>query len=615
VKADGYTVLDNFGGAVPIPAPPFPASFTTDNSLFIFHIFSLSAGALQQGFSVANSQQQINIVDSLSIQKGSHGIKLGVDFRRLTPVFRPQAYLQDVGFLDVPSAESGSVYFDYIASSRQAPMLFRNLGAFVQDTWRARRSLTLTYGLRWDVDFSPRTTRGPGLPAATNFNDLSKLALAPDGTPPFKTTYANLAPRFGVAYELRQHNNWQTVFRGGVGAFFDLATQEVGNNFNYSYPFGASRFDCCFSKTFPLDPNTAAPPAVTRASLSDGTLYAFDPHLQLPYTLQWSVALEQGLGVKQSLTATYIGSAGRRLLQAASVLSPNPDLGSAVLIGNRATSDYDALQLQFRRRLSRQIQVLASYTWAHSIDTASASSYGLGSNTISSLTNPNASRGPSDFDIRNAFSAGLSYELPAPRGSALGKAVLGGWSLRSIIQARSAPPVDVYDSSLFETAGGFLTNVRPDVVPGIPLYLYGNQYPGGKAFNGTTDQGGPGCHGPFCPPPTDTNGTPLRQGNLGRNALRGFGAAQWDLAIHREFSIHESLKLQFRAEMFNFLNHPNFAPPVADLSQSQFGYSTQLLGQYLNGGTLGGNVGGGAFNPLYQIGGPRSVQLALKLEF
>jgi hypothetical protein len=615
VSANSHTTLDNFGGATPLTSLPLPAGHTKANSLFIFNIFDLASGSVQEGFSVNNSQRQINITDNVSLQKRSHRLKFGGDFRRLTPVFEPQTYLQDAGFLDVASAQTGDLFFNYIATAQRVPLLFRNLGAFAQDTWQARSRLTVTYGLRWDVDFKPTTMSGPGLPAALNFDDPPNVALAPSGTPAFKTRYGNLAPRLGIVYELNQSDKWQRVIRGGVGVFFDLATQEVGNNFNYSYPFGASRFDCCFNATFPLDATTAAPPAVTPASLSDGTLFSFDPELRLPYTVQWNIAIEQALGREQSLTASYVGSVGRRLIQAASIVAPNPSIGGAVLLSNRATSDYDALQLQFQRRLAQGLQVLASHSWAHSLDTASASSYGLGNNTSTSLGNPNLSRGPSDFDIRQSFSVALTYQLPYPKLNTLSEAVLGGWSLKSVIQARSAPPVDVYDSSFFRLTGGFLTNVRPDVEPGIPLYLSGSQYPGGRAFNNTPDQGGSGCQGPFCPPPVDRNGIPTREGNLPRNSLRGFGATQWDLAIHREFPIREALKLQFRAELFNVLNHPNFAPPVGDLSDPRFGKSTQLLGQSLNGGRLGSNVGGGAFNPLYQLGGPRSIQLALKLEF
>ena len=86
---------------------------------------------------------------------------------------------------------------------------------------------------------------------------------------------------------------------------------------------------------------------------------------------------------------------------------------------------------------------------------------------------------------------------------------------------------------------------------------------------------------------------------------------QWDFAVHRDFPIHENIKLQFRAEMFNVLNHPNFGQPDGVLSDPTFGVSQQLLGQYLSGGL----VGSGAFSPLYQVGGPRSIQLALKLQF
>jgi hypothetical protein len=217
-----------------------------------------------------------------------------------------------------------------------------------------------------------------------------------------------------------------------------------------------------------------------------------------------------------------------------------------------------------------------------------------------------ANRGPSDFDIRNAFSAGLTYDMPAPKINRLTNAILGGWSIRDVIQARSAPPVDVSDENFVQFNNGFSGDIRPDLVPGQNVYLYGPQYPGGKAFNPAA----------FTDPPSDpVTGNPLRNGNLGRNALRGFGAWQWDLAIHREFPIHESLKLQFRAEMFNALNHPNFGPPSGCFGlycANPFGLSYQMLGQSLAGAD---SLGSGGFSPLYQIGGPRSVQFALKLTF
>jgi hypothetical protein len=599
--------LDSFGGAIPLGTLPFPSPFTARDGAFTFEVLTLGNNAgLLAGVGAYNQQRQINIVDSISIQKGSHSLKLGIDYRRLSPRVAPAVYAQGNYFLDIPSAETGASYFNYLASNLPVTFLFRNLGVFAQDTWHIAPRLTMTYGLRWDVDFVPSSS--PEFNAVTGFDlsNLSNLALLPAGAPPYKTKWGNIAPRIGVAYQVSENQLWQTVLRGGFGIFYDLATSEAGNNVGLNqYPFGSS--NVVFGANFPLTPAAAAPAPIVPPNASNfGALNAFDPNLELPYTLQWNVAVEQALGKQQTMSVSYVGAAGRRLIQTAAIYSPNPNLYAAELITNAGTSDYNALQLQFQRRLSRGLQALASYSWSHSLDTASAGSLGSGSNALSAL-NSNVNRGPSDFDIRNAFSTGLTYDVPAPKGDAFTTAILRGWSTENIIQARSAPPVDVYYSGFGELSSGFVGNVRPNVVAGQSFYLYGPQYPGGKAFNPAA----------FTSPSLNpTTGLPVSQGNLPRNALRGFGLTQWDFAVHREFPIHESLKLQFRAEMFNILNHPNFGPPVGDLGypgalNPQFGQSIRMLGQSL----AGGNVGSGAFDPLYQLGGPRSIQFGLKLLF
>jgi hypothetical protein len=599
-NSTGNVLLDNFGGAVPLTKLPLPSPFSARDSSFFLDVFSLSDGILEPGYVQDYLQRQINIVDSFTIQKANHSLKFGVDYRRLSPFYGPGAYGQDAFFNDVSSFATGNLSFSATVADAHTTLLFRNLGAYAQDTWRIVPRLSLTYGVRWDVDVAPASD-GPNLPAVTGYNlkDLSNLALAPTGTPPFKTPYMNFAPRAGLAYEISQNQKWQSVVRGGFGVFYDLATSEVGNLISSSaYPFGA--FALAFGGTFPLDSTTAAPPPIVPPGGGKGTLTAYDPNIRLPYTIQWNVAMEQGLGQEQQISASYVGAAGRRLLQTAQ-LSPAADFGRARLVGNTATSDYDALQVQYDRRLSHGLQTLASYTWAHSIDDGSAGSYANTANTIVPKgANPN--RAASDFDIRNAFSAGITYQVPPPNLPKVGRAILGGWSLQSIFQVRSSVPVNVFDSN-FTRLLNASTQIRPDLILGQPLYLSGPSYPGGKAFNRAAYQD----------PPIDPNtGLPVRQGDVPRNFLRGFGAAQWDFAIHREFPIRESLKLQFRAEMFNILNHPNFGPPVGDLSNStQFGLSTQMLGQSLTGSTLGA----GGLNPLYQIGGPRSVQLAMKLLF
>jgi len=618
--------LDSFGGAVPLGTLPFPGSLTAQNALFTFEVITLGLnGTLTAGEAVHNEQSQLNILDSVSMQKGSHSLKFGVDYRRLSPHFGPSAYRQINLFSDIPSADVGTASSD-VFSSLPVTFLFRNLGVFAQDTWHIVPRLTMTYGLRWDLDHSPSSIRGPKFNAVTGFNlsDLSNLALLPAGTPPYKTKWGNLAPRIGLAYQLSQNERWQTVLRGGFGAFYDLATSEAGNIVDFaSYPFGSAAFPV---GKFPLSPTDAAPAPIEPPNASNGgALFAFDPNLESPYTLQWNVAIEQAFGKQQTLSVSYVGAAGRRLIQSATILFPNPNLFFARLVTNAGSSDYDALQLQYQRRLSRGLQAIASYSWSHSLDTGSAGSTANGSNALSGF-NPKINRGSSDFDVRNAVSIALTYDVPAPKGNAFAKAILRGWSTENIIQARSAPPVDVYYGNFGQLSNGFLLNPRPDVIAGVPLYLYGPQYPGGKAVNGIVGAVVGGCRdgsqsiGPFCPPPIDPGtGLPIGQGNLSRNALRSFGSAQWDFAVHREFGIHESLKLQFRAELFNVLNHPNFGPPSGDLGSPlapnpQFGQSTQMLGRSLNGRNSEG-TGSGGFNPLYQLGGPRSIQFGLKLSF
>jgi hypothetical protein len=610
VNAKGDYYVDDFGGAIPPNVLPLPSSFSSNNSLFSFQIEPLTQGPLDVGQNEQNLQRQINVVDSLSLQERSHTLKVGVDFRRLTPLYRPSSYDQTVYFNNVPSAAIGSLV-EYSAANNLSPVfLFRNLGAYAQDTWRLVPRLTLTYGIRWDLDFVPQTLRGPNFPAVTGFDlqNLGALSLAPSGTTPYKTKYGNVAPRLGLAYQLSQNQEWQTVIRGGGGIFYDLASSEAGNTVAPGdFPFGAVVY--AFGGAFPVNPPPPAPLITSPTATSPGYVLAVDPHLRSPYTIEWNVALEQSLGKEQSISASYVGASGEHLLQTASVLNPSPTLAFATLLTNQGSSDYNALQVQFQRRLSLGIQALASYSWSHSIDTGSAGSNALSSNfLVPGVANSN--RGPSDFDVRNAFSAGLTWDLATPHSGALMNGIFRGWSLETVIQARSAPPVDVSDDLAFEFldgSEGAVADVRPDFVPEVPVYLYGAQYPGGKAFNPAA----------FSNPPIDpTTGLPLRQGDVPRNALRGFGAVQWDFAVHRILPLREAIKLDFRAEAFNLLNHPNFGPPNGQVGSSFFGLSTLMLGQSLNGGSTGvSNSGGGAFSPLYQLGGPRSMQLSLKLIF
>ena len=590
--------LDDFGGAVPISdSQLFPNGFSSSDSNFQLLIDGV--GSYSQGLQGTDEQRQVNLIDNLSVSYGGHQMKFGMDYRWLSPFSRPNAYNQFVELAGVtcpppPSpctgnALSGTAEFVGVTALQSDTLRTRNFSFYAQDTWKMTPRFTVTYGLRWDINPPLKGKDLANQPfTVTGLNNPATIALAPRGTPLYDTTYGNVAPRVGVAYQLRGAPDWGAVLRGGFGIFYDLGQGSLGGVSSY-FPYQAENVFA--GVPFPLSPQNAAPPVIT-TSPPVNTILVADPHLKLPRTYQWNVALEQSLGNSQSLSLTYIGAIGRELLRATNLFNPNPNFQAVSVTDNSATSDYHALQVKFQRRFSHGLQALASYTFSHSIDIASTDAVANYLNTPSTLASPNIDRGNSDFDIRHSFTAGVTYALPTPEWGKFAQATLGGWSVDAFVLARSAPPVNVIGGYSF--VAGTILQYRPNVVPGQPFELYGPQYPGGKIFNKNA----------FTPAPAG------QQGDFGRNALRGFGATQVDLALQRQFRLTENVGLRFRAELFNIFNHPNFASPTNKLTSPLFGQSTQTLAS-----SLGSGGANGGFSPLYQIGGPRSIQLALKLAF
>lgn len=592
---------DGFGGAVPfVNNNLFSPGFTLANSVFnIVPLFGNNM-TLADGHGTEFFQHQYNLTDAFSVQMGSHGLKFGVDYRRLTPyenVYNEEYYPL---FFDMSQLESDYSPVDVIIHQAPVTFLFHNLSAYAQDSWRVNSRLNLTYGVRWDVDFSPKSLNGAPPPAITGFSltDLSNLALAPVGTAAWGTRYSNLAPRIGGAYQLRTKPDWGLVLRGGFGVFYALADTEFGTQavIDDLYPWGTYIFP-------PADPFTTSPgiPAIVAPNAANGfTLFGFDPHLNVPYALEWSVALEQSLGTEQTLTASYVGAADKRMLGSEFVNSPSLGLtnfSSANLLGNTGIMNYDALQVQFQRAMAHGLQALISYTYSHSLDEGSYGAYLNGT-----FADPKINYGNSDYDLRHVFSAAVVYQLPALKANGFTRAITDGWATDNSLQLRTGPPVDVLDNNFGALSVASPTQFRPDVVPGQPLYLTGSHYPGGKALNPAA----------FTDPPVDESGLPTRQGDLARNSLRSLGLRQWDAAVRRDFAIHDQIKLQFRADMFNALNHPNFGAFNNDFLTGNplFGQATEMLNQ-----ALGAAPGSGQQNPLYSPGGPRSIELALKLNF
>ena len=587
-------LLDTFGGAIPVSdSLIYPPGYSSANGVLLLYL--AGAGEYGEGKAATDEQRQLNFIDNLSVTKKSHQIKFGVDYRWLSPFsapfqYRQYAQLSGVACPALPAscagyALSGNAALAETSSWQSDTLLEHNTSFYAQDTWRTSSRLVLTFGVRWDIDPPLKGKNLANQPfTVTGLNDPATLALAPRGTPLYQTTYGNVAPRVGVAYQFHK----DAVLRAGFGTFYDLGYGSLGGASSYFPYYSSNLFR---NVPLPLSAQQAAPPQIT-TNLPAGDLLVAAPDLKLPRTYEWNVAMEQSLGSNQSVSLTYVGATGRDLLRVTDLVSPNANFGFVAVTSNSATSNYNALQVKFERRLSHGLQALASYTWSHSIDIASTDAFANYFNTPSSIANPNIDRGDSDFDVRSAFTAGITYSLPSLGWNDLSRALLGGWSADSFILARSATPVDVLSGQVF--ADGIALYPRPNVVPGVPLVLYGSQYPGGKVLNVAA----------FAAPPTG------QQGDFGRNALRGFGATQGDAAFQRQFQVSERLALRFRGELFNIFNHPNFGPPDNNITDALFGHSTGSLASRLGSGGANGGL-----NPLYQIGGPRSVQLALKLQF
>ena len=575
-SAGVFQELDNFGGAVPLPdSALFPSFASPEDSQIAFSIGFSTFPELRFGRSASSEQRQFNLVDTFSYLVGDHHLKFGVDLRRLNPAFRVSNYFHQAFFLSVNDVRNGNASILGRLANQDAEPLFLNFSAFAQDTWRVNQRLTLTYGLRWEVNPAPRGADGNDAYTAVGVDDPAAITLAPRGTPLYNTRYLNIAPRFGFSYMLSQRPSLETVFRGGAGVFYDMGTAQ--STLGFTLPPFSTGFVQQLNVPFPLSDTVAQPPPFPNPPFR--SVAAFEG-LKLPRTYQWNLAVEQSVGSAQSLTASYVGALGRQLINIRRLVNPNPRFSSVQVVKNEATSDYHALQLQFQRRLSRGLQALASYTWSHALDDAS-SDFGVGLDHASS-----------DFDLRHVFSAATTYDIPSPRAQ-FARALFGNWSLDTIVRLQGATPVNLTARTLINLFGESV-NIRPDLILGQPLYRDDPIAPGGRVFNRAA----------FAVPPAG------RQGTLGRNVLRGFPLHQTDFSIRRRFGFGEKVSLLFRADVFNIFNHPNFADPNGTLTAATFGQSTQTFGRGLGTGSSGAGL-----SPLYQIGGARSMQFSFKVEF
>ncbi len=545
---------------------------------------------------------------------------------------------------------------------------------FLQDDWKLSQKLTLNLGLRYELNLPPFETRGvlatfdPALyqprmevdasgnpvgPPAGGFVQAGNvipqydLAEVPNvGKRVFTSVDPNnLGPRVGFAYS--PFDSGRLTLRGGYGIFYSRpATNHITNTINapptYAFrrsPAGALvRLEDPF---VPLPSQDQFPAFVPGVALSSSS---FDRRLRTPYFHQYNASLQYALSQDLLLEVAYVGSRGHNLFRnvrinqarLASTQQPIVNAVTGQVITNNtpanatlrapyqgadiigfqqfqytAESAYNSLQMSLTRRLSKGLQLLASYTYAKSLDNASGQGALDTTTILGNQLDSKANRGVSDFDLTHRFVLSYLWDLPRPpfaRRSTAGRLLLSGWQVTGIITAMSGQPFDIVDSA----AGSFYFGAnsglaRPNWAPGATRNTATSNVPPGYFFNPFAFVRPVVQAGQLIPTSNGTasagvTGTDF--GNVGRNVLRGPRQTNVDFSIIRRFPLGEFRNIEFRAEFFNIFNHVNFANPISNLNAA---FSDQNTGQIISPNDFGRIIA--------TSNNPRLIQFALKLNF
>ena len=605
--SSSYSAMDNFGGAIPLTdSEVFPKGVTSAAASFNLSMFGVAGYSF--GGETSTEQKQFNVVDSLTKVLGSHHFKAGMDLRRILVTSDRLPYNENVSFNGIAgnsySLASGTALNGQVTSSVASVYpTYLNFSLYAQDTWHFTERATFTYGLRWDVNPAPTARQGEK-PFALSSNSIAGVT---QNDPIYPTKMWNVAPRGGVAYQISTQPGFEMMFRSGFGVFYDLGYGTTSGAFS-----GAPYQDVTTISEvpFPLAAKYLAAPALP-PTRPYGQVATAALNLVTPKIYQWNTTIEQHFGASSLLSVGYAATRGRDLtrIQTSPAYSDAYDLVSETT--NGATSSYNGMQLQFRRRMSDHFQTQLSYTWAHSIDTASNDAgFGGGFATLFG----GGQKGSSDYDIRQNLSLSGSIGLPSPGGWLW--APVRHWYLDYVETARTGLPFDLSTISSSSSGAGTISSngttittttttngdanssvglfaqVRPNY-NGKAVWIADSTVPGGMRINSAAFDLVSG----------------FAQGNLGRNVLRGFGTQQLDLSLRRTIPITERWLLSLAAQAYNVMNHPNFANPSplegASLASPNFGVVTQMLNQSF----------GGSVNSLFRSGGPRSIELSVRLQF
>ena len=524
------------------------------------------------------------IYDSASWTRGRHTLRFGGEhiYTQFYQFFPNNAR----GTINILGRWTGQVAGDLLlglldstnrlATPRKNYFLSSTSGAFLQDDFKVGQRLTLNLGLRYDLYLLPRDKFN----ILSNFSaELGRMVVAGEpGVPDslVETDKNNFAPRFGFAWRLPKTE--KTVLRGGYGIFYNVVTQNpvrqlLGNNPPFGRNVNLQRQVNNPNFLTLADPFPAGTPRDTAPSGVDATAPS-------GYLHQYNLTIGHELAKNMMLEVSYAGSRGLHLgrtwdinqpvfINPQQAVRPFPQFNSTIpYISFGSSSNYNALQITLQRRFRRGLSFRANFTYSKSIDDASTVGGidGYGNGDVSGAQdsrNFNLERGLSAFDRRKVLTLDYVYELPFGRGKAWLNdggalaAILGNWQFNGIARLLDGQPFTP-QLAVFNAALGDAS--RPDRIGS------------GKLDNPTVERWFNLAD--FRIVPTGTG----RFGTSGRNILTGPGRRQVDTSLLKNFVLRKEARLQFRFEVFNVLNTPNFLTPVVDVDVSNAATITRSLG-------------------------------------
>jgi carboxypeptidase family protein len=567
------------------------------------------------GFSVPRGRTSgtYQILDNFTWLHGKHTFKFGGEFRRaMIDNFNDNLergifqFTSGVGLSTDPVVDALADFYtggtqdaffccsfaSVDTGNTQRTTYNNGFSFFAQDDYRLAANFTLNLGLRWEY-FGPLSEKNNLL---SNLGQDGNLAMVgSEGLHGlYKRDLHDFSPRIGFAWSALKN----TVVRAGYGLYYDYVPQDLFiANFTTSAgvatnPIGPKavlpmNFDAtAFNGTNPT-PNS---PIMSVATSGPYSIFVTPQNFNSPYTQNWNLNVQQKLAENASFELGYVGSKGTRLVRltdlnepAANGVRPNGNYGAVDELTPSSSSTYHSLQAIARIQNAHRFSGFASYVWSKSLDYASDGiDFVPGAAFPQDPGNLQAEHGPSLFDTRNRFTAALNYELPSWQAL---KKFSSGWQLNTIIGIQSGRPIPIVNS--FDSSGRSYFNQRPNVVPGVNPIL--------PHWNPATGYLNPLA---FSQPAQGTFG------DLGRDSIYGPGFSNWDFSITKNTQLAERLNLQFRAEFFNILNHPNFALPNHNITPGSgpMGVITQTPDVAQTNPGLGG-------------GGPRVIQFGAKFLF